>query len=53
LTKQASALLVDYPTIFSSTHTQPEQPKEEQKPKFVEKMKQVKEPDADGKRWKE
>jgi hypothetical protein len=34
-------------------NTQPEQPKEEQKPKFVEKMKQVKEPDADEKRWKE
>jgi hypothetical protein len=34
-------------------NTQPEQPKKEQKPKFVEKIKQVKETDAEEKRWKE
>jgi hypothetical protein len=34
-------------------NTQPEQPKEEQKPKFVEKIKQVKETDAEEKHWKE
>jgi hypothetical protein len=45
---------LNYTDIYHhKENTQPEQPKEEQKPKFVEKMKQVKEPDADEKRWKE
>jgi hypothetical protein len=34
-------------------NTQPQKPKKEQKPKFVEKIKQVKEIDAEGKHWKE
>jgi hypothetical protein len=34
-------------------NTQPEQPKKELKPKFVEKIKQAKETDAEEKQWKE